>query len=148
MSTHYKLSQELPLHDFVFGLARHKQKSIDLASLVNQGEAKTLYDTHDISDIMLVQLVSVSEGSRRILVLQERSMMKEQEQINGQDVSGEEWNSDNYLHIHMNDEKTEITGFTRYGMNHVENIVRVIEIETGVQLISEHVSGYDEEEDV
>jgi hypothetical protein len=141
MSTHYKTSQELPLHDLVFGLARHKQKAI--------AEARTLHDTYDMADIMLVQLVSVSERNKRILVFQERSMMKEYEQMNGQDVSGEEWNSDNYLHIHMNDEKTEVTGFTRYGMNHVDNIVRVIEIETGVQLISEHEEDeYYEKEDV
>ena len=140
MSTHYKTSQELPLHDFVLALAQHKQKAIDKAS--------RFHDVYDICDIKLVQLVSVRQREKDILILQERSICKEREQMNGQDVSGEEWNSDNYLHIHMNDEKTEVTGFTRYGMNNVTEIVQVIQIETGVQLISEHEEDYHEEEDV
>ena len=146
MSTHYRTSQELPLYDLVHGLAWWKRKSIAQAKLI--ALARTSHDIRDIHNIMLVELVPIAQRGEKILVLQERSMMKEQEEMNGQDVSGEEWNDDNYLHIHMNDEKTEVTGFTRYGMNNVENMVRVIEFQTGVKLISEHDENYHEKEDV
>lgn len=138
MSTHYKTSHALPFYGFVLALAQHKQKAID--------KARRFHDVYDICDIKLVQLVSVRQREKDILILQERSICKEREQMNGQDVSGEEWNDDNYMHVELNSNASEVEGFTRYGGNNVTEIIQVIQVETGVRLISEHDDDYDEEE--
>ena len=140
MSTHYKLSQSLPFYGFVLALAQHKQKAIE--------KARRFHDVYDICDIKLVQLVSVRQGEKDRLILQERSVCKEREQMNGQDVSGEEWNDDNYMHVELNTNASEVEGFTRFGSNKVRDIIQIIQVETGVRLISEHEDDYDEEEDV
>ena len=140
MSTHYKLSQSLPFHGFVLALAQHKQKAID--------KARRFHDVYDMCDIKLVQLISERQGGKDMLILQEQSICKEREQMNGQDVSGEEWNDDNYMHVELNSNASEVEGFIRFGKNNVREIIQVIQVETGVRLISEHEDEYYEEENV
>jgi len=144
MSTHYKPTKPIPLYDMIKGfiLDRDRKREVESNMLRTMGYPQDghSYINDDDGDVMAewgktitVNTLQVFKG---MLVIQNDRMT---------DWAQEEDDlKSNYMHFDC-DCDGNVVGFTRFGMNEVNEIIKIIEAYCDVRLISEHENDYYED---
>ena len=144
MSTHYKTSKPIPLYDMIKGFIldhdRKREVEDNVLRAMGYPQDQPNYINDDDADVMAKRSKTITVNTlqvfKDVLVIQNDRMTN---------WAQEEDLKSNYMHFDC-DNVGNVVGFTRFGMNKVDDIIKIIEAYCEVELISEHEDEYYEEE--
>lgn len=143
MSTHYKTTKPIPLYDMIKGFIldhdRKREVQSNMLQTMGYTQDQHNYINDDDADVMAEWSKTITvnklEVHQDMLVIRNERMTNWAEEENLQS---------NYMHFDC-DCDGNVVGFTRFGMNEVDDIIKVIEAYCDVKLISEHENDYYED---